>query len=198
MTARFALIISVIFHPVFVNLLSLVALCYLHPVLAVALSAKAKLFYVAFFFTATAIVPLIAVLILKQSGMVNSILLQEAQERRVPYLITSVMMLFTYYMFQKIHAPVSLQLFMLVCSAIVVLLLFVNQYKKLSIHMASLGLLTGVVITFCPFIEVRMLLALVILICGITATARQFAKAHTPVELFGGYIIGFVMTMLLM
>jgi len=76
--------------------------------------------------------------------------------------------------------------------------LLFNQYKKLSIHMASLGLLTGVVMIFCPFFEVRALFSLVLIVSGITASARLFADAHTPIELLSGYLIGFCITILLM
>jgi hypothetical protein len=198
MTARVALIVSVIFHPVFVNLFAFLLLFQLHPILAAALSTKAKIFYSLFFFTATAIVPLLSVLILKKGGMIASILLQQAHERRLPYLVTAAMTLVTYYIFQKINAPGALQFFVLICSAIVVTMLLFNQYKKLSIHMASLGLLTGVILIFYPYLEVRALFSVVLIISGITASARLFAEAHTPIELLSGYLIGFSITILLM
>jgi hypothetical protein len=193
-----AIALSVILHPIFVNMLALFVLMQLHPILAFGMGAKAKWFFLGFFFLSAAILPLLGVVILRITGGVSSIMLDQPDERRVPYIITSLLLMFTFYLFKEVGAPSIIQLFCLVCAAIVVVMLIINTYSKFSIHMASMGLLCGVVYSFSAYTDVRMLLAGAILLTGMTGTARLFADAHTFKQLLGGFIVGLLITIVLM
>lgn len=193
-----AIALSVVFHPVFVNMLALFALMQLHPILAFGMAAKAKWFFMGFFFLSAAVLPLLGIVILRITGGVSSIMLDKPDERRVPYIITSLLLMFTYYLFKEVGAPTILQLFCLVCAAIVVIMLIINTYSKFSIHMASMGLLCGVIYNFHSYMDVRMILAGAVLLTGITASARLFAEAHTFKQLLGGFAVGLLITIVLM
>lgn len=193
-----AIALSVILHPVFVNMLALFVLMQLHPILAFGMGAKAKWFFVGFFFLSAAILPLLGVVILRMTGGVNSIMLEQPDERRVPYIITSLLLMFTFYLFKEVGAPSVIQLFCLVCAAIVVVMLIINTHSKFSIHMASMGLLCGTIYNFSAYTDVRMLLAGAVLLSGITASARLFAEVHTFKQLLGGFAVGLLLTVVLM
>ena len=97
MNRKFPLFISVIFHPVFVNLISLLLLFILFPFMQIAVSNALKLFYILFIFITTGILPMIIVGVLKLMGKLNSILLDDKDERTTPYIITACLYLFDYY-----------------------------------------------------------------------------------------------------
>lgn len=170
----------------------------LHPVLAVKLNATQQTYFSLFYFAITALVPLLAVLVLRLTGGVSSLLLTQSSERKIPLMITSGATLLLFYLFKQIHAPSPIQLFVLVCAAIVVLLMILNEYAKISIHMASQGLLVGVLLTFYTYYDVRWLLLFFIPIAGITASARLLDEAHTPRQLIYGFLLGLCCTLLIL
>jgi membrane-associated phospholipid phosphatase len=50
-------------------------------------------------------------------------------------------------------------------------------------------------ISFYLKVNLSFYLILVILFAGITGTARLHLKAHTPVEVYSGFVIGFVVVL---
>lgn len=195
MSRKLSLFISVLFHPVFVNLLSLLLLFVLFPYLQFAIGDGLKTFYVLFIFITTGILPVLVVLTMKLLGKTSSIVLDNKDERTTPYLVTSSIYLFDYYLFLKMGAPQLLSAYLLACSSIVVLVLIINLADKISIHSASLGALTGVIIsaTHTATFDIRIVLVLVFIITGLTASARLFANSHKPYQLLAGYLLGLMM-----
>ncbi|MFN4971804.1 MAG: hypothetical protein ACK45I_04685 [Bacteroidota bacterium] len=194
----FMRLVSVVFHPVFVNVAALMLLMYIHPVLHVKLSTTQQLFYILFYFLMAAVIPLLTVLIMRLSGFVKSVYLGESSERRLPLMITSAMLVFLFYTFGRLNAPVSIQLFVLTNAAIAVSLMIWNEYNKISLHMASMGLVCGVLITFSFVFEVRWMLALFFPIAGITATSRLYNQAHTGRQLLYGFLLGLCSTLFIL
>lgn len=193
MSKRLSLFISVVFHPIFVNLLGFVLLMKLFPYLDYVMGTQARLFYLTFIFVSTAVVPLLYVLAMKLFGQVHSMMLESAEERRGPYVITAVMCLFDFYFFQRTHTPALINAFLLGMASIVVALLIINHFNKISIHMASFGMLTAVVVSAAQAggFDVRLVLIPVIVATGLTAAARLFANAHSLQQLLSGYLLGF-------
>lgn len=59
--------------------------------------------------------------------------------------------------------------------------------------MAGLGGLTALIMVISIKLQVNLmaLLIITILASGIVATSRLILKAHTPVEVYSGFILGF-------
>jgi hypothetical protein len=195
MNKSLSLIISSVFHPVFVNLMGLLSLFVLSPYLRLGVNENAKLFYILFIFISAGIVPVVMVLFLNMLGKVQSVLLEVQEERNIPYLITASIYLIDYYFLsQSQHTPALIRAYVLACACIVVAVVIVNHFYKISVHGASLGALTGVVIStsFFSTIDIRYLLAGVFIISGITLSARLFLFAHTFGQVISGWLLGFV------
>ena len=194
MNRKISLLISTFFHPVFVNLLSLISLFFLFPFLQFAVSNNVKIFYILFIFITTGILPIILVIILKLSGRLNSIFLNNKEERTFPYIVTSCIYLFDYYFLMKFGAPQLLNTYLLACSCIVVAVLIINLYYKISIHSASFGAFIAVLFSASQIanFDVRIFIALVFLILGLTATARLFLNAHSHLQVYSGFLLGLV------
>lgn len=189
-------IVSVAFHPVFVNAFCLLSLFTLYPSLASGLNTKVKEFLFLFIFLSTAIVPLLSVFIMRLSGNITNIQLPGANDRNLPYLITLLMYLFCFYQLQKYSISSVLPYYLLACSSVMATVFAFNFFKKISIHMATLGVWSAIILFayFAGSNEIRIYLALVLLISGLTASARLYLEAHTRFEVYTGYGIGFVLT----
>lgn len=200
MNRNASLVISTLFHPVFVNLYGLVALILLSPYLSLGLTRNAQLFYVGFIFVTAGVLPIMAVLVLRLLGKVQSILLDVQDERNVPYLITATVYLFDYYLLSRMHTPALLRAYVLACACIVVAVVIVNHFYKISVHAASLGALIAIILTVAqaPMFDLRYLLVIVFILTGITLSARLFLHAHTLLQVISGWVLGFVVMYLIL
>lgn len=200
MNRTFAFSLSVIFHPVFVNLLSLVLLIQLSPYLDAALTASAKWFYITYIFITTALLPLFVVVARKALGFSPSILLERSDDRHIPYIVTACAYLFGYYLFLRIGSPPPLIAYMLASASIMVLMLIINFFTKISAHATSLGAITGTLIACqaASDYDVRLMMVVIFLLSGITASARLALEAHSRMQIYTGFLMGlFVMWFIL-
>jgi hypothetical protein len=193
MNRTVSLAISTAFHPVFVNLIGLLALIFLSPYLSLGLSPDTQLFYVLFVFISAGIVPVVVVLLMKMMGKVQSILLNIQDERNIPYLVTASIYLFDFYFLSRIQAPSMIRAYLLACACIVVSVVIINHFYKISIHGTALGALAAIVVhaTSYSVVDIRYLLIVVFVVSGITLTARLFLYAHTLWQVIAGWVLGF-------
>jgi hypothetical protein len=192
---------SVIWHPVFVNLLCLYTLFALYPPLSYGLPIKLQWFYIGFIFFATSIVPLFLVLIMKAMGTISAITMDRQEDRKYPYIFTLSLYVFVYYnLMQSPITPLFVLKYVLACMAIVGLVFIINAFNKISIHLATMGALCGLLaaIAFKGFADLRVLLAIGFLFSGLVATARLSLNAHVPQQLYTGFLLGFVLMFLIL
>lgn len=195
MNRTFAILVSVVFHPVFINLLGFVAVIELNPHLQAGLTPQAKWFYMVYVFISTGLIPLFVVLARKAFGFSNSIMLNDADDRHIPYIVTATAYLFGYYLFVNMGTPHVMQGYMLGSACILVAVLIINFRTKISAHTTSLGALVGLILALSPIMvfDVRILLIPLLLISGLTATARLALEAHTHQQLYSGFGLGFLL-----
>lgn len=194
MNLRFANFLSVVAHPIFINLLCLIMLFYLHPSLYYGIPDKIKFYYIGYIFLLTSLIPSLSVILMKLLGSIQNIVLDNKEDRVLPYVVTIIFYLFTYYNFRTSLLTNSILLgYLFACSLIVFAVLLINFYSKISIHMATLGALCGLIASSAPvsMIEVRWLLVFFTLTSGLVATARFSLKAHSVIQLYFGFILGF-------
>jgi hypothetical protein len=199
MNRTVSLILSIVFHPVLVNVLALWLLFQLFPGLAYAVHPKMKAFYMLFIFISAGLFPMAWVLV---GSLINrtSLYLDDKEERHVPYLITSAVYLADFYLSRKTNAPGLLSAYLLACSSITVAVLLSNFFYKISIHAASMGALTAVIASAIPYAvaDLRLLLALSIAVSGLVLTARLFMNAHTLMQTLIGFGCGLVIMVLIL
>lgn len=201
MSRPLALALSVLAHPVFVNLLCLFALFGLFPSLRHGMPDTVKYFYIIFIFVSTSIVPLVLVLLMRLTGKVRSIMLDEASERHLPYLFTLAFYVFDFYNFYRSPGthPMVLR-YLLACTAIMLLVIAVNYYSKISIHLTTLGACAGLVFAagLTGLTEVRPWLSLLVMLSGFTAAARLSLDAHKPAQLYSGFLMGLAVMVIIL
>lgn len=196
MNKYLAKFLSVIAHPVFINLLCLYLLFLLFPSLSHGLPTRIQLFFISFIFISTSIIPILIVLAMRVLGKINSITLETNEERKLPYLVTLALYVFNYYNFLKSPTtdPIILQ-YLLACAAIIGSVAVINFFNKISIHMATLGALCGLLATvgFIGLMDIRIALILTVLFSGLIGSARISLKAHLPNQVYFGFVLGFIL-----
>jgi len=81
---------------------------------------------------------------------------------------------------------------MLGATLLVLISLLINYFYKISLHMMALGGLLATLIGFSFLIhqDIRIYIFLIIFITGITGTVRLKLGAHTPSQIYSGFVLG--------
>mgnify|MGYP001109815142 CR=1 FL=1 len=126
--------------------------------------------------------------------------MKEKKERYVPIIITFFLFVFCYYLIRRIDIPSMFYAYMLGGLITLLITLLITIRFKISIHMVGMGGLMALIIFISFYLKVNLsfYLILAVLIAGITGTARLQLKAHNPVEVYSGFILGFAVVMLMM
>ena len=205
-----AQIISFIFHPLLIVTYMLALLLLVNPYLfgVSSIGDKASKLLLLQIFLSTFFIPGVAVVMLRLTGMIQSFQMETKQERIGPYIITGLFYLWMFRNFlDNSQIPTAFTSFMLGATIGLFLAFFINIFTKISAHAVGMGGLLGMVVitlllfsydTFSmnlPFgvFEVSMsaVLAIAVLLAGLVGTARLLLQAHEPMDLYGGYLVGF-------
>lgn len=141
----------------------------------------------------TAVVPLLIFAILKMLGVVQSVHLPDIKERITPLTAYSLLLLtlirsgFN----DGTHAPLYYFFVGVFIATVVALVLSVLKYK-MSLHMMAMGGALGFAMMLHYSIKLPniLLIALLFILAGLTATSRLSMKAHKGHELLFGFCVG--------
>lgn len=191
-----AKLISYLFHPLFMPLIAM-ALAFNSPTsLNHFTHPEVKWGTYKLMFLLTIAMPLLSILILKQSRMITSLEMKTREERIVPFLVQLFYFLLTYFLIKHfttvfIFPPVLYAAFSGAILALAIVLLVTFKWK-ISVHMAGIGGLVGVVLglgeveSFNAFI----MLSAVLIAAGLTGTSRLILGAHDSKQLYAGFLVG--------
>ncbi|MES2379450.1 MAG: hypothetical protein V4538_00310 [Bacteroidota bacterium] len=185
-------LVSITFHPVFINTIGLLLLFILFPSLA-ALNTKGKNIIILLITAFTTIMPMLAVLTLKLTKQISSFELRDKNERKWPFAITALGYIVSFYMLQKVGVSTIILKYLLACSGTVVCIAIINNFWKISVHMASIGSVLGLLVMVNIFTQqdLRIPILVTLLVAGAVGTARLFAMAHNTLQLLAGLTLGF-------
>ncbi|WP_246074157.1 phosphatase PAP2 family protein [Flavobacterium daemonense] len=181
---------SYILHPIFISMYA--ALFYLF-CKEDAFSNQEKYFVLFQILIITILVPVLFFLLLKSTGHVNSIMVHETSQRKIPLLLQC----FLYILLVKRSIIITrypeLHFFFLGALFTSILALVATLFKlKPSLHVAAISGFTIFVIGLNIHLQMQNPYwpALLILLTGIVASSRMEMKAHTSREIILGLFIG--------
>jgi branched-subunit amino acid transport protein len=188
-----AKIVSFLLHPLFVGVLMMYYITYLHPTLFIAVSEKGKFYKFLTFVVNNMMFPVLVVLLLKGLGFAKSIQLGTQKERIIPYVASIIFFFNSYNTFR--NQPDSPEILTDMCQGIflaVCLSLVLNNFSKISMHAIGMGGMLGLamVIIFTGQANTGWPLTAAILLTGLVCTARLIVSDHTKEDLILGLIIG--------
>ncbi len=148
----------------------------------------------------TILIPMLFLYLLKIIGKVDSIMVSDISQRKMPLIIQFFLMALLILKSITIERVPELFFFFfggMVSTFIAILLLFLKS--KASIHMIGIGSLTVFVIGISIHNYNNMLvpISLLILLNGVVASSRLAMKAHTVKELLIGFLLGWIPQLLL-
>lgn len=191
-------IISVLFHPVLMPLAGVFILLTFGGWLNLIPAEGKKYIYLVVLLT-TLVLPLAIMPILMRTKIITSYLLSERDERRIPLLLVALLYLIGAFVLQKVDAPVILSLFLNGSSMIVLAVAIFNWKWKISIHMAGIGGVTGMVLAISMrwMLNEQLIIAILFLMAGLTGYARLKDDDHTPAQVYVGYLVGLTINLVL-
>lgn len=208
-----AKIISVLFHPLLILTYMLVLFLLVNPYVfgihsiqePFGMQLILRVFLSSFF------IPLVAVLMLRFTGLLQSLEMPERQERIIPYIVTGIFYLWLFRnLVDNTTIPRLFSSFALGTTIALFLAFFINLFSKISAHAVGMGGIIGMIVLLMSYfpdynvvqlpwgggdvleISTTIVLMLALLLAGVVGSSRLSLKAHEPLDLYGGYFVGFV------
>lgn len=200
-----ARVLSAIFHPLLMPTYMLALLLVVNPYLFGVSGFKdivSQLLLIRVFLS-TFFIPMIAIAMLKLTGLVKTFDMLDTTERIGPYIIVGIFYLWMFRNFaQNSQIPTAYTAFMLGCTIALFLAFFINIFSRISAHTVGMGSLVGMVlITMWQFsydtfalgswnLNMNIVLIITILIAGLVGSVRQSLHRYEMMDIYGGYLIG--------
>jgi hypothetical protein len=202
-------VFSVLGHPLLISTYLLLLLLATNPY-AFGVSSlgdpKAERLFLSVFSTSV-LLPGVGIGLMRPLGLVRTLELSDKLERTGPYIITGVFYGWLFMTLNGVGAVPNLYAVVLLGATIGLFLnFFFNIFFKISAHAAGMGgLLASLLLTTrewsgamlgigafggTVYISLIWVLAAAILLAGLVGTARLALGAHTPYELWRGYLSG--------
>ncbi len=203
-----AKIISVFTHPLFAPTYVLFLLLCINPYLFGVSNWSDEVVLIWHVLFMTALLPLLVVVMMKQLNMVSSVHLHKREERIGPYVATGIFYLWLFVNLKNSSAiPLPYVVFILGVVIALFADFFFNNFTKVSAHGTGMG---GVLafVSLCMtawgyeffwvdlgalgVYEMRMsrIFLSLLLVAGLVGSARLLLEAHTPKQIFLGFLIG--------
>ena len=146
------------------------------------------------------VAPGLSVIIMKRSGLIKSIEVEEQKERNLPLIVTLFYCIVMFVMMKNRISNEFLASYIfalpLSCLVVNVAMLIGNRFMKISLHAAGAGILTGYLIafTFSQLAYNYGIIIFSIFASGLVISSRLYLKKHTPIQLILGYSIALLLS----
>jgi hypothetical protein len=192
-----ARIISMIFTPFYLPVLSLLALFIFSYMSRLPLIYQLKVLILTYLFTV--LLPTVLIHLYRCYQGWTSFQMGRKERRMVPYII-AIMCYFTcYYLMTVMRIPQFMANIVVTALAIQVVCALVNIWWKICIHMAGIGGMAGALLAISLVFQFNPLwwLSVIILVAGLVGTARMILRQHSLRQIVGGFMVGAVCGFLL-
>lgn len=152
-----------------------------------------------FIFLLTFALPAFAAVVLKNMGYINSFEMETRQERKLPTLITAVIYTALFILLRRMNGMERINTFLLASTIAVVMAGLITSYYKISMHMTGCGGFVGMVVIMSATGVFNLIPGLIVsvVLAGLVGVARIELKAHTPVQVYLGFLLGFTVVFVL-
>ena len=193
MERRFAQVISVVYYPLFVPTYAFAILLTMPAYFSALMPAGAKWMVIGLVFLTTCLLPTLFIFAMIKTGMVTTTFLSKREDRTMPYIVSIIFFYLTYYILKKLQISPVYYYFVIGATLLNILVMGINFFWKISSHMASVGALAGMILGLSYFLGnfYFFFIAITLLSAGITGFARLKLQAHTPAQVYAGFLLGF-------
>ncbi len=187
---KFSKYISTILHPVLLPTIATLSYFILVPSYY---PLKQIYIIVSLVFLGSYIIPLLLLVLFKNLKIISNYEIENVRERRIPvisFLIISFILGKIFFSLPQFKLLSILFIASFIALSFVYLLLHLNF--KTSLHLTGISGFTAYIILISLFYKLNLiyLIALLLFLIGLLATARLLLKAHSPTELIAGFSTG--------
>jgi hypothetical protein len=193
MEKRIASVISYISHPLLMPMIGLLLISN-SGTYAADLDRRFTNFIYLSTFLLTFMIPVALMPLLYYTGMAGNMQFSQRRERLLPLYLTLFFYIAAYMLIRKLPVSQVYQRFMFSACLSVLMVLAISYFWKISAHLVGWGGVVGLIIILSYRFGSDMMLFLVIaiLLTGITAFARLRLNEHLPLQVYTGFLLGFI------
>lgn len=194
-----AVFFSWLFHPVFIPVLVVAFMLYVHPYLFTGLSGFDKARVMIMSVMMYTFFPVVTVLLLKALKFIQHIQLKTRKDRIIPLIAGMTWYAWLAYVWWNSNKmsdslPIPKEAFRLALAVFLAswLALMANIKIKISLHTIAAGVMLTFIILLAlsQNLNFGIYISAAIIITGIICTSRFIASDHTPLEIYGGLAVG--------
>ena len=191
---RFAQFISVVGHPLFMPVYAMVLIFEFNPYIDLQVPNSIQVIVLTILSVFTILLPLITAIILQKLGVVQSIYMKTAEERKWPFLLSVLWYFLGFEILTNLALPVSLYLLMIGAIAVILIAHFITLRWKISIHMLGIGGVIGAMIGLSQRFQFDHFYLILVLffIAGLIGYARLKTNSHNYRQVYAGFILGVI------
>jgi hypothetical protein len=192
MYKKIAQSVSVVFHPILIPLYSFYFLLN-NDLLLSLLHIKGKFFLFLIIAVGMVLLPASLIPFFRYFKVIRSYQMENREERYIPLALSFVLYIMTYITLRRFPVPVIVPSYVLGAALLVLVNLLVMLKWKMSLHAMSLGGLSGIVTLIYytnPGVSAFWVIA-ALLLSGLVSSARLYLNAHSPAQIYTGFISGF-------
>lgn len=194
-----AKVISLLFHPLFMPLYGMLII-FSAPTLLGYLPMPVKRILFTVVFINIVFVPVTLFSFFRFRNIISSFSMEDRRERIIPLLSVTLLYSITSIVIYRFSIPVFLKSFFISASFLLLFITIINLWWKISVHSAAAGALTALVFVLSLKMNtnVTWYLVGVILAGGLIMSSRIKLNAHSPAQVWAGFLLGLAGMMTLM
>lgn len=117
-------------------------------------------------------------------GRIKDVLLTRRQDRSGPFLVAALGAIITFIIFYRLTVPVEVLVFLITLILVLIVILIINLYWKISVHAATITVVTVAANIFADY-RYWYLLLLIPVVCW----SRVYRKRHTVAQVIVGALL---------
>lgn len=199
MNRSIAQVLSVLFHPLLMPTYLFYFILYQLPASAVYFPVQSRWVVLTLIVICTFIIPGLVAYAMVRAGWLQSMEMEEREQRWQPLLFTGLCYGLTTYMFYRQPAFDALFYFVLGIITASVLFTFITSFFwKISAHGVGIGGILGLLLWLnreVPDTSLTVAILLTILLAGALLSARLSLNAHTPAQVYAGFCSGLLLAL---
>lgn len=196
---KLAKIISFLFQPLLIPTYGFIILLNINVFFSLIIPPISRWMIIGMVFATTFVFPAIFLLILYWRGAIKTLNMDSREERVLPFIVTIIFYYLTYYLLKKLQISPVFYYFLIGTTLTAVIALLVNFFWKISIHMIGIGGFLGAFLglSIVLMLDIPFILMLIIFVAGLVGFARLKLHAHTPAQVYAGFIAGTLIMLIL-
>ena len=189
---RFAQIISIFGHPLFMPVYAMVLIFEFNPYIDLQIPKNVQVIVLTILSIFTILLPLLTAIILHKLGVVKSIYMKTAEERKWPFLLSVLWYYLGFELLTNVSLPASLYLLMIGAITVILIAHFITLRWKISVHMLGVGGVIGAMIGLSQRFQFNHFYIIIVLffVAGLIGYARLKTNSHNYRQVYAGFVLG--------